>query len=362
MRNTSRPKATLPFPEAWRPIKAARSTVYRRIQGIYPLFLKKADMLKKSWKILNTFAALQGSAKNIKHMHQGLRRALLPGLALLLLHNFTYSQGIGTPADNTPNDITAPSGPVTSTTISYPPAFSGTVQGLHHTEKRVYKRKERDTLTTAEYAHYFQDFDVFNGAGNTVFEIRKRAVVRDGSFASYVKLHDRSYGTRQKSYLDFSEVVPQSQVYYPDLFDKQKDYYQQRYPNEGATAVSYTENTSTANKRSVTRYAPGMSNIGKGQGSETIIDHNNGRDRVRRWSYTPSSKRLEVLGFYVDKQLLKTTTVSETGAISVVYKLPYDPGGHLQQCRGYGGHEPANAGQLRQPAAAFLPDLYAAGR
>ena len=250
-------------------------------------------------------------------MRQGLR--LIAALAALLYTAAAYSQGIGTPADNTPNDLTAPPGPVTNT-ITYPSTFSGTVQGLHHTEKRVYKRKERDTLTAAEYAHYFQSFDVFNGAGNTVFEIQKRAVVRDGSFASYVKLHDRSYGTRQKSYLDFSEAVPQNQVYYSDFFDKQKDYYQQRYPGEGTTAVSYMENTSTANKRSVTHYAPGLSNIGKGQGSETIIDHNNGRDRVRRWYYTPSNKRLEAVGFYVDKQLLKTTTVSETGAISVVYK------------------------------------------
>jgi|GEM_PF-1274493 len=245
---------------------------------------------------------------------------LIAALAALLYTGAVYSQGTSTPADNKPNGLTGPAGPVTNTTISYPPTFSGTVQGLHHTEKRVYKRKGHDTLTTAEYAHYFQSFDVFNAAGNTVFEIQKRAVVRDGSFASYVKLHDRSYGTLQKSYLDFSDVVPQSQVYHSDFFTRQKDYYQQQYPNEGATAVSYTENTSTAAKRSVTHYAPGMSNIGKGEGSETIIDHNNGRDRVRRWSYTPSNKRLEVLGFYVDKQLLKTTTVSETGAISVVYK------------------------------------------
>ncbi|WP_232831865.1 DUF6443 domain-containing protein, partial [Taibaiella helva] len=66
-------------------------------------------------------------------------------------------------------------------------------------------------------------------------------------------------------------------------FTEQQNYYNNLYPGEGSTAYSYTENTSTASKRTETSYAPGKSQVGQLRGTEKQRI-TNGAGEVRRWS------------------------------------------------------------------------------
>ncbi|WP_198666983.1 DUF6443 domain-containing protein, partial [Taibaiella helva] len=66
-------------------------------------------------------------------------------------------------------------------------------------------------------------------------------------------------------------------------FTEQQNYYNNLYPGEGSTAYSYTENTSTASKRTETSYAPGKSQVGQLRGTEKQRITNSAGE-VRRWS------------------------------------------------------------------------------
>jgi hypothetical protein len=103
-------------------------------------------------------------------------------------------------------------------------------------------------------------------------------------------------------------------------FQEQSNYYNFLYPGEAGVAYSYTRNTSTSAKRSVTSYAPGKSQAGQGRGTE-VIQGTNAAGTVAIWELDGSGNPV-ITGYYGAGQLFMETIIVPSENVSAATVSP----------------------------------------
>ncbi|GGH25237.1 hypothetical protein GCM10011418_33710 [Sphingobacterium alkalisoli] len=125
---------------------------------------------------------------------------------------------------------------------------------------------------------------------------------------------DPSYKQHDISFLPYTSTTA---GFNAQAFTEQAAYYNSMYPGEAGRAYAAVVNTSTAADRSVTRYEPGLSQVGQGRGT-TVRTLTNAANEVRIW--TVSGNDAVSNGYYAAAELFGTATTNASGAEELSYK------------------------------------------
>ncbi len=188
-------------------------------------------------------------------------------------------------AQNVPKDgATGPSGPVTE--IPQPP-LPYFWSGINYTLTSVPQVPIANISGMgAPGAADLKEKYVFRDGFNQVYETVESKVSKQGGvFQSLVQFSDTRV---QRDRYDFLPVSTHYFGLINYIYQVQRDYYAARYPNEGYTSYTKTENSASQAYTTVS-YAPGKSQVGQGRGtSSTRIT--NAAGEVRIWELDGNGK------------------------------------------------------------------------
>jgi RHS repeat-associated protein len=218
-------------------------------------------------------------------------------------------------AQNIPDGTTAPAG--SSSSILPPSSYS-----LFALPNSITEYTPRVPITNGQNLHQYspaaeviRTTDYRDGFKRTIQLTQHSAVGQPSNPKNLVSLNDSRLSQELIEYLPFPSNNP-GFVY--NGFQASRNYYSDKYPNEGQTGYGVTFNLSNASKREALKLSPGKSQAGQLRGLTSRLQINE-YNEVRLWHLDYNGRPVST-NYYSAGQLFGTLTKSAENAEELIYK------------------------------------------